>query len=33
MGALYNAVQFVMNLGASIMLPIVLFLVGIAFKM
>ena len=33
MNALYNAVQFVMNLGAAIMLPIVLFLVGVAFRM
>ena len=33
MSALYNAVQFIMNLGAAIMLPIVLFLVGIAFRM
>ena len=33
MQALYNAVQFVMGLGASIMLPIVLLLVGVAFRM
>ena len=33
MQAVYNAVQFVMNLGAAIMLPIVLLLVGVAFRM